>query len=85
MATHSSILAWRNPYEQRSLVGYSLWGHKELDTTEQLHWLVHWCDRRVCLCVYVCCPCVSVCAHAQVGGSTHMLSCFGFRKPLTSS
>ena len=22
---------------QRSLVGYSLWGHKELDTTEQLH------------------------------------------------
>ena len=23
--------------EQRSLVGYSPWGHKELDTTEQLH------------------------------------------------
>ena len=23
---------------QRSLVGYSLWGHKELDTTEQLTW-----------------------------------------------
>ena len=22
---------------QRSLAGYSLWGHKELDTTEQLH------------------------------------------------
>ena len=22
---------------QRSLIGYSLWGHKELDTTEQLH------------------------------------------------
>ena len=22
---------------QRSLVGYSLWGHKESDTTEQLH------------------------------------------------
>ena len=22
---------------QRSLVGYSPWGHKELDTTEQLH------------------------------------------------
>ena len=23
-------------HEQRSLAGYSLWGHKELDTTEQL-------------------------------------------------
>ena len=30
MATHSSILAWRIPC---SLVGYSPWGHKELDTT----------------------------------------------------
>ena len=35
MATHSCILAWENPME-RSLVGYSLWGHKESDTTEQL-------------------------------------------------
>ena len=25
-----------NPHEQRSLEGYRLWGHKELDTTEQL-------------------------------------------------
>ena len=25
------------PHEQRSLVGYSPWGHKELDMTEQLH------------------------------------------------
>ena len=24
-----------NPHGQRSLAGYSLWGHKELDTTEQ--------------------------------------------------
>ena len=31
MATHSSILAWRIPC---SLVGYSSWGHKELDTIE---------------------------------------------------
>ena len=23
-----------NPHGQRSLAGYSLWGHKELDTTE---------------------------------------------------
>ena len=34
MATHSSILAWRNPHGQRSLKGYSSWGHKESDTTE---------------------------------------------------
>ena len=26
MATHSSILAWRIPQGQRSLVGYSPWG-----------------------------------------------------------
>ena len=32
MATHSSIL--ENPHGQRSLVGYSLYGRKELDTTE---------------------------------------------------
>ena len=32
VATHSNILAWKIP--QRSLVGYSLWGHKELDTAE---------------------------------------------------
>ena len=36
MATHSSILAWRMPWTE-SLVGYSPWGRKELDTTERLH------------------------------------------------
>ena len=35
MATHLSILAGEF-HGQRSLVGYSLWGCKELDTTEQL-------------------------------------------------
>ena len=30
-----------NPYGQRSLVGYSPWGHKELDTTEQLSTAQH--------------------------------------------
>ena len=35
MATHSSTLAWKIPWT-RSLVGYSLWGRKELDTTERL-------------------------------------------------
>ena len=35
MATRSSILAWR-VNGKRSLVGYSPWGWKELDMTEQL-------------------------------------------------
>ena len=33
-ATHSSILTWRLPMNKRSLAGYSLWGRKQLDTTE---------------------------------------------------
>ena len=32
---HSSIVAWKS-HEQRSLEGYSPWGRKKLDTTEQL-------------------------------------------------
>ena len=36
MATHSSTLAWKTPWTEE-LVGHSPWGHKELDTTEQLH------------------------------------------------
>ena len=36
VVTHSSILAWRIPWThgQRSLVGYSPWGHKESDMPE---------------------------------------------------
>ena len=37
MAIHSSILAWRIP-GQRSLVGYSPWGHIQSGMTE---WLTH--------------------------------------------
>ena len=33
MATHSSIPAWRIPWP---------WGHKEADTTEQLHFHFHY-------------------------------------------
>ena len=33
-ATHSSILAWRIPWTERSLAGYSPWGRKELHITE---------------------------------------------------
>ena len=35
MATHSSILAWRIPW-QRSLEGYSPWGSEESEMTERL-------------------------------------------------
>ena len=49
METHSSILAWKNPMEQRSLAGYSPWGHKESDVTEQLSTCTReqreWCGR----------------------------------------
>ena len=34
VATHSSIFAWRIPWTEERLAGYSPWGHKELDTTE---------------------------------------------------
>ncbi|CAI9179762.1 unnamed protein product [Rangifer tarandus platyrhynchus] len=36
MATHSSILAWRIPWTEESLVGYSRWGCKEPDTTKKV-------------------------------------------------
>ena len=35
MATYSRILAWIIPWTEKS-VGYSLWGHKELDITERV-------------------------------------------------
>ena len=35
MATHSSILAWRIPW-QRSLMGYSPWGHKRVKSLTRL-------------------------------------------------
>ena len=34
MAAHSSILAWRILMKRETWLGYSLWGHKELDMTE---------------------------------------------------
>ena len=40
MAIHSSILAWRIPWTE-SLVGYSLWGPKESDTTERQTLIVY--------------------------------------------
>ena len=41
MTTHSSILAWRI-HGQRSLAGYSLWGHKESDMPcVRTHFIFH--------------------------------------------
>ena len=40
MATQSSTLAWKIPWTEEP-GGYSPWGRKELDTTEQLHFM---CD-----------------------------------------
>ena len=39
MLTHSSILSSGKSHGWRNLVGYSPQGHKESDTTEQLHFL----------------------------------------------
>ena len=36
MATHSSILAWRISWTEEP-AGYSLWKHKEANTTERSH------------------------------------------------
>ena len=41
MATHSGIITWKI-HEQRSLVGYSPWGRKELDTAEHAHTCSKW-------------------------------------------
>ena len=37
VAIHSSIFSPEESYGQRSLAGYSPWGHKESDTTERLN------------------------------------------------
>ena len=41
IATHSSILAWAIPRTKESGGLHSLWGHKELDTTERLTFFFH--------------------------------------------
>ena len=37
MATHSSTLAWKMPWTEKSGVHYGPWGHNESEMTEQLH------------------------------------------------
>ena len=51
MATDSSILAWRI-HRERSLLGYSPWGHKKLDMTEhsRVNTLMEKCSCRQTAC-----------------------------------
>ena len=41
MATHSGVLAWEIPWTEEPGGLYSPWGHKESDTTERLHFHIH--------------------------------------------
>ena len=41
MATHSRYSCLENPHGQRSLTGYSPWGHKESAMTERLSTAQH--------------------------------------------
>jgi len=57
MATHTSILAWKIPWTEEP-GGYTPWGLKESDTTEQLHFHFHFlfyrggnCEPPPCLLV----------------------------------
>ena len=45
MAIHSNTIAWKIPWTEEPGIGYSPWGHKELDTTERLH-------------MHTCIPCI---------------------------
>ena len=54
MATHSSTLAWKIPWTE-NVVGYSLWGHKESNTTELLHFLVSSTIPIGCKSLRLCC------------------------------
>ena len=49
MATHSGILSWKIPGTEEP-VGYSPWGHKELDTTERFSLSLHF---RMQICEYL--------------------------------
>ena len=52
MAPHSILLPGKS-HGQRSLVGYSPWGHRESDTTERLHSHVHFRRCSVILAPFV--------------------------------
>ena len=51
MAAHSSILPGKS-HGQKSLVGYSPWDWKELETTERLNFFLSLCYLLFILCYY---------------------------------
>ena len=56
MATHfRGYSHLENSHEQKSLAGYSLWGHQESDMTEHTGYIY------ICICIYVYNVCV--CTH----------------------
>ena len=50
MAIHSRTIAWKIPWTEE-LVGYSSWGRKESDTTEQLHFTSPWPRQAPGICI----------------------------------
>ena len=63
MTTHSNILA----HGQRSLAGYSPWGHKELDMTEPLRPLLLLLYIYIHICMYVCMyVCMYICVYIYI-------------------
>ena len=63
MATHFSILAWRNPWTEEP-GGLQSTGHKELGTTERLTLSLHFC-----MCVFTC---VCICVYGGRGTDPHI-------------
>jgi len=55
-----------NPHGQRSLPGYSPWGHKELDTTE-------WLSTHITY-VFLCDICKYIHTHAHCWGSENIIA-----------
>ena len=55
MATHSSILAWRESHGWRSLVGYSPRSCKESDTTERLRLQGFWASALLYILIGLSC------------------------------
>ena len=64
-----------NPHQQKNLAGYSPWGHKELDTTEQLSTAQHMC---------VCIMHVLSSARKRYHNSTTKGTCSGFWSVIVS-
>ena len=52
MAIHSSTIAWKIPWTEE-LAGYSLWGRKETDVTERLHFQHNYSKRTWETCMQV--------------------------------